>query len=189
MLMSAGRDRFEPQACDNPYQSPNLDEKRPEPFTFSIGSDPTDEQYAHARDLVGKGMAFPFVREQLTRVGASKEQAKVVIYQVAAALIEPLFLAGSAAEKLQQRLYDRGLDVSEVTVVIESLQRKHGRQLRSMGLKSGRSYLISCIYFLAGLAIALGNTSGIFPTISGAGSLLMIIGGIIGGLGYYFRRS
>jgi hypothetical protein len=153
-----------------------------------VGEAPTEEQYELARSLLHENAAFPMIRERLLHVGATAQQADLIVRDLGMELAQVLFVAGAARHKVEAPLYDRGLDVTQVRDIIDALERKYQRVLRATGVQSGRLYFAACTVFILGIVVGIANFSGILTTHVGAGRLLMALSGVIAFYAHFRRR-
>jgi len=149
---------------------------------------PTPGHFDLARGLYDQGASFREVRLRLSRDGLRDEFVEAVVNDLVAERLAPLLIAGAPREKLLAPLLARGLGEAEADAACREILSKHQRRLRSADLSGGRWYLAGLALVLAGAVAAVGNITGIFPTVPALGRGLVSVGVLVGGGRYFFGR-
>ena len=149
---------------------------------------PTPGQYDLARTLLDQGSSFREVRLRLAREGLPEAFVDRIVRDLAGERLLPLLIAGAPRERVLAPLLARGLGEEEAAAICRAVLDEHQKRLRSVDVKGGRWYLAGLALVLAGAVVAVGNITGIFPTVPVLGRGLVALGVVVGGGRYFFGR-
>lgn len=141
---------------------------------------PSDKHYYLARSLMHEGVAFPEIHQRLLAVGTRGDFAQTVLTDTAIHLIEPLVCSDVAGDRILMRLTSRGLDQSQAENILQEARRRHGKQLKRSGIKSGPLYVAGAAIMLTGAAVCLVNME--------LGIIVITLGAFVAGFTAWFIR-
>jgi hypothetical protein len=148
----------------------------------SLGPGPA--HYDLARTMAGEGAAFSQIAQRLRADGLRPDFVWRVVCEVAGEFVRCRVIAGVPDAQIRHALMLRGLSEDESQHVIETAREKHYRGQRLAGFAVGKSAAVGVTLITIGTILWLGNNTGLFPTVSGAGMTLIIAGILVAGINF-----
>jgi hypothetical protein len=139
--------------------------------------------YAHVARLLNRGESPEAVHSKMLAHGFPEQTASAVVQEVAAeraVYIQAAQLLGSGVspEETHARIVRDGLDRQTAAAIVDDAFQARQQALQEQNRSAG-TMVLGVLLFLGGIALFIGNTTGLFPTFPFAGFLLMTIGGAV----------